>query len=277
MNVPGVRRGTRPGIERKWADRSPTSAGLTMIRASKAAAAGRAAPLVVLGVLGCLIQDGSGIGAAAQELSRSPRGGALAKGGGYQFEIFVFPTGVRLFPTSATGAAVDVSKLTGTATFYHPNSPDPWFSRPFPAATTSGATSLDLPINLATVPPTGARIEFELAGLPGTTEASVTFAVPVEFVRTSEGGGTRPNAPQGSTTTEPSYVYGVGASGVGYYSYTGPQTAPTRASTTPTFSAPMPARTSSTSRSGSSSTRGYRDWSTGRDSMRLAKPWLNAN
>jgi hypothetical protein len=249
-----------------------------MIRASKVAAAGRATALVVLSMLGCLIEDGSGISAAAQESSQSPRGGILAKAGGYQFEVFVFPTGLRVFPTNSTGAAVDTSKLTCTATFYHPNSPDPWFSRPLSAITTQGVTSLDVAINLATVPPTGARIGFELVGLPGTAEAPLTFSVPVEFVRTStEAGAARPNAPQASAATEPSYVYGVGAAGVGYYSFAGPQTAPTRASTAPTLTAPMPARRSSTSRSSSGSSSTYRDWSTGRNSMRLAKPWLNAN
>jgi hypothetical protein len=76
----------------------------------------------------------------------------------------------------------------------------------------------------------------------------------------------QPNAPQGAVSRSPLYMYGPGASGYGYYSYPGPQTAPARASG-PSLSLNTPAR-----RSSSSST--YRDWSTGRNSMRLAKPWL---
>src|SRR5262245_65717063 len=69
----------------------------------------------------------------AQEESKpakSARGGALAKVGRYQFEGFFYTTGLRVFPRDSTGAPIDASKLTGAATVYHPNSPQPSVARP---------------------------------------------------------------------------------------------------------------------------------------------------
>src|SRR5262245_2022351 len=78
---------------------------------------------------------------------RTARGGYLAVVESYQFEVFSYRTGLRIFPQGSGGAALDASRLTGTATFYHPNSPQPWFSRPLhPAAAGPGqaSESLDL-------------------------------------------------------------------------------------------------------------------------------------
>jgi hypothetical protein len=126
--------------------------------------------------------------ATAQEESKpvkTMRGGALATAGAYQFEVFFYTTGLRVFPQDAKGAALDASKLTGSATFYHPNSPNPWFARPLrPAAVGPGQAleSLDLGIDLRTVPPTGARVAFEIAGLPEPGKPTARFTVPVQFV-----------------------------------------------------------------------------------------------
>lgn len=137
--------------------------------------------------------------AKAQEdsgLVRSARGGALVTVGPHQFEVFFYATGLRVFPWGAEGAALDASRLTGTATFYHPNSPEPWFVRPLhPAAADPGQASgsLDLAIDLSTVPPTGARVTFEIAGLPERAKSVARFTVPFEFVKTpAEFNGGRP-------------------------------------------------------------------------------------
>jgi hypothetical protein len=226
-----------------------------------------ATPIAVLCALGCV-----GL-AVAQEPARSARGGALAKVGGYQFEVFFYPTGLRVFPTDAAGAAVDTSKISATITFYHPNSRDPWFSRPLVAPAGAGATSLDLLINLATVPPTGARAEFEVAGLPGGADTPATFTVPIAFINASgTAASAQPAVPQGTAAAQPAFVFGSGAAGFGYYSYAGPQGAPPPASTPTTLTAP--ARTASRPTS-STSSGSFRDWSTGRNNMRLAKPWLS--
>jgi hypothetical protein len=202
--------------------------------------------------------------AVAQEPARSARGGALAKAAGYQFEVFFYPTGLRVFPTDSAGEAVDTSKISATITFYHPNSRNPWFSRALVAPTGAGATSLYLHIILATVPPTGARAEFEVTGLPGGADNPATFAVPIVFVNApASGASAQPAGHQGTAAAQPAYVFGPGAAGFGYYSNTGPQVALT-----------APARTAprATSSTGSGS---FRDWSTGRNNMRLAKPWLS--
>jgi hypothetical protein len=126
--------------------------------------------------------------ARAQEESKpikSARGGALAKVGPYQFEVFFYATGLRVFPQDATGAPFDASKLTGTATFYHPNSPEPWIARPLrPAAASPGqaSESLDLAIDLSRVPPMGGKAAFAIAGLPDPAQPTARFPVPFEFV-----------------------------------------------------------------------------------------------
>lgn len=139
--------------------------------------------------------------AGAQEPSgpaRSARGGALVSVGPHRFEVFFYTTGLRVFPSGAGGAAVDASRLTGTATFYHPNSPEPWFVRPLhPAVADPGRTSgsLDLAIDLRSVPPAGVRVAFEIAGLPDPARTVARFTVPFEFVKApTESGEGRPIA-----------------------------------------------------------------------------------
>ena len=68
-------------------------------------------------------------------------------------------------------AAVNTSRLAGSATFYHPDAPGrPWFSRPLhPEPATAGQVpaSLDLTIGLAKAPQKGATVAFEIVGLGG--------------------------------------------------------------------------------------------------------------
>src|SRR6516165_3230710 len=83
----------------------------------------------------CLIGDPGGAGAQQQSKpTRSARGAALATAGRHQVEVFFYHTGIRVCPLDSAGSPIDADNLTGTATFYHPNSPDPWFSRPLPGA-----------------------------------------------------------------------------------------------------------------------------------------------
>src|SRR5262249_40638428 len=61
----------------------------------------------------------------------------------------------------------------------------PWFARPLrPAAVGPGGASesLDLAIDLSTVPPTGAKVAFEFPGLPKPGAPTSRFTVPVRFV-----------------------------------------------------------------------------------------------
>jgi hypothetical protein len=226
--------------------------------------------LTVVGMAGTLV---------ASEPEKSARGGILAKTARHQFEVFFYTTGVRVFALDASGTQLDASRLTGLATFYHPNSPNAWFSRPLhPTASGTAGTlaSLELAVGLSNAPAKGGRVAFEISGLSDADETKAAFTVPLEFntasaaqpapvVRTSPGGG----------ATVPRYLYGPGYYGYGYYEYTSPGTQ-------------VP---SSVTRSGGAGVHSYaaspgmygpdgmtvgayhRDWSTGRSSP-IAKPWL---
>jgi len=210
--------------------------------------------------------------AAAEErvtITKSERGGIVAATDRHRFEVFFYPTGIRVFTRDQAGQPISTAKLLGSATFYHPNSPKPWFSRPLRA----GTESLDLSIGLGSVPPSGVRVAFEVSGLPGVDKGSVTFTVPLEFVAEPTA---QPVAPVTASGTSPRYVYAPGYYGYGYYSYPGPETVPQAAATQPSYYGT--ARTygnpgSHFSGDGDSVGAGHRDWSSGRDSS-LAKPWL---
>ena len=153
--------------------------------------------------------------------ARSARGGLLAKSDHHQFEVFFYPTGARVFPQDHAGTAVDASQLAGTATFYHPNSPEPWFTR-----TLRGTTeSLDLAIGLSHAPQSGAKVAFEITGLSGTADKAA-FTVPLEFAPQP---AAQPTAPA-VVARSPRFVYGPGYYGFGYYQYPGPETAPAQRS-----------------------------------------------
>ena len=210
---------------------------------------------------------------AEPKTTKSARGGLLAKSERNRFEVFFYPTGLRVFPLDFAGTPVDVSKLTGTATFYHPNSPKPWFSRPLQSATVGegqGQASLDLVIGLSAVPSKGAKVTFEIAGLPDSGASSVVATVPFEFAAAPA--STNPTPPPDEAATCPRYVYGPGYYGFGYYWYPGPQDAPAAASAPSVYSYGPPYGRSS--RGGSGATH---DWSTGRDLPSgglISKPWL---
>lgn len=213
--------------------------------------------------------------AVAQDptVTKSARGGLLAKSERNQFEVFFYPTGLRLFLMDSSGHPIEASRLTGTATFYHPNSPKPWFTRPLRGGTASAGeapASLDLVIGLGTVPPKGAKVKFEVGGLPDSAESLAVVTLPVEFVVTQA--ATNPTAPPAGAAPDPRYVYGPGYSGFGYYQYPGPQAAPAAVSSPTVYTYSTPRGRSSGGSSGST-----HDWSTGRDYPAgglISKPWL---
>jgi hypothetical protein len=205
--------------------------------------------------------------------ARSQRGGLIGKSGQHQFEVFFFPTGVRVYPQGPAGEPLDVSRTTATATFYHPNSPRPWFLRPLaPEAAAAGRapTSLEHAIGLTNVPPRGVRVTFEVTGLPGPAGSTATFTVPFEFVPAPTPAATaaQPAAPPAGAARVPRYVYGYGNAGYGYYQYTSPGTVVSGAGANTFYGRPMPFP-----EAGHEVGPNHRDWSTGRD-LPLAKPWL---
>jgi len=68
--------------------------------------------------------------------------GVLARASQHEFEVFFYPTGIRLFIHDEAGRPAVTNQLGATVTFYHPNSPAPWFTR----SLHGGDGSLDLNI-----------------------------------------------------------------------------------------------------------------------------------
>jgi hypothetical protein len=110
----------------------------------------------------------------------SARDGALATVCASDFEVFFYATGLRVFPQDRAGAPLDAPTLTGTAAFYHTDSPEPRFARPLhasPAGSCQASQSPGLVIGLSTVPPTGARAAFDVAGLPDSAKTTARLTV----------------------------------------------------------------------------------------------------
>ncbi len=113
----------------------------------------------------------------------APHGGTLAKSGNSHFEVVFAKTGLNIYPLTADHKPVDASKLSGTATFYHPNAPNkPWFEMPIrPVAAPAGQTpsTLGLAVDLSTVPATGAKVVFAISGLSDPAATTASFTVPI--------------------------------------------------------------------------------------------------
>ena len=108
-------------------------------------------------------------------------GGKIAMTKTYQFEVVCATGGLRVYARTHEDKPIDVSRATGTATFYHPNSSKPWFNRPLrvtPASPGQTPSSLTLPMDLSAVPPTGAKVEFKIEGLSKAAEPATAFTVP---------------------------------------------------------------------------------------------------
>ena len=137
-------------------------------------------------------------------------GGKVAMTREYHFEVVFAKDGLRVFPRTHEDNPIDASRLTGTATFYHPNSPNkPWFERPLRGT----GESLDLAIGLANAPRTGAKVTFRVVGLPGGDESVATFTEPLEFVAQPDAHPTVP----GAVAPGPRYIYRPGYYGLGNY------------------------------------------------------------
>jgi hypothetical protein len=99
----------------------------------------------------------------------------------YHFEVVFAKDGLKVYPRSHEDKPVDASRLTGTATFYHPNSPKPWFQRKLsaaPASPNQAAPSIGTSVDLSKVPAAGAKVEFRVEALPEPAETTAKFTVP---------------------------------------------------------------------------------------------------
>ena len=118
-----------------------------------------------------------------------PHGVAVEKTKTYQFEVICSKSGLKVYPATAKGAPLDTSRLSGTATFYHPRTAKPWFDRPLrPAAASPGQapTALGVGIDLSKVPAKGAKVAIEVTGLPDPAEPTASFTVPFALSNTGE-------------------------------------------------------------------------------------------
>ncbi len=139
-------------------------------------------------IVACGIVSSLGLGSAVPTTAfadplrpAAAHGGTLEKTQHHQFEVVFTEHGLNVYPFTIDGKPLDASKLTGTATFYHPNSPDPWFNRPLqPAPATPGQASpaLGVRVGLSKVPITGAKVTFQIKDLAESTEPDVSFTVP---------------------------------------------------------------------------------------------------
>jgi hypothetical protein len=108
-------------------------------------------------------------------------GGKVAMTKEYHFEVVFAKDGLKVYPRSHEDRPLDASRLTGTATFYHPNSPKPWFERKLSATAASpgrAASSIGTSVDLSKVPANGAKVEFKVEGLPEPAETTAAFSVP---------------------------------------------------------------------------------------------------
>ncbi|MFO0890942.1 MAG: hypothetical protein U0790_17585 [Isosphaeraceae bacterium] len=108
-------------------------------------------------------------------------GGKVAMTQEYHFEVVFAQDGLKIYPRTHEDKPLDASRLAGTATFYHPSSPKPWFERKLaPSAPGPGQarTSIGLRIDLSKVPASGAKVAFRVDGLPDPGEPTATFTVP---------------------------------------------------------------------------------------------------
>ena len=182
-------------------------------------------------IVGVLLTSLFGLGraslaAAEQEtkLSYSSRGGILVATAVHRFEVFFYPTGVRVFPLDAAANTVDTSRLTASATVSYPGAPPECrLSRPLhPEPTRPGAapSSLVASIGLADVPEKATIVAFEIMGLPGsTTTSTAAFMIPLEFVAKTAATGT-------NTSSEPRQIASPGSDGNRPDVVSGPRTLP---------------------------------------------------
>jgi hypothetical protein len=108
-------------------------------------------------------------------------GGVVAKTKTHYFEAVFSPGGVTLYVLGADRKPAAVSQLSANATFYHPSSRNPWFTRKLKATTAANGqpnARLDLRMDLKTVPANGAEVSFDVTGLSDPRERAASFTVP---------------------------------------------------------------------------------------------------
>jgi hypothetical protein len=154
---------------------------------------------------------------------KTERGGWQVTTPRHRFEVFFYKTGLRIFPSSDSGAPVTISKLTGSAAFVLPGAPTPLVYPLKGGQPIRGREpeSLDLAADLSWMPVGETKVQLTIEGLAEPSEPRVSFSVPFELVRRRIAGrGSEAAAYPSSATPSPSaplYVYQAGYYGYGYY------------------------------------------------------------
>ena len=127
---------------------------------------------------------------AAHKHGAPLQGGKVVMTKAYHFEVVATKTGLKVYPRTHGDTPIDASKLTGVATFYHPNSPKPWFDRKLtpsaPASAGQPVRSIEVAIDLGNVPATGAKVDVRVDGLPDPSETTASFSSPFAFAASRE-------------------------------------------------------------------------------------------
>ncbi len=232
--------------------------------------------LAVSGLSAVVLALGSGsIAAAEQEtkISHSKRGGILVSAEGYQFEVFFYPTGVRLYELVTPGRTVGTSKLTDSVSFQYPGVPSErstWEQlQPDPAESGSSTSSLMLSTRLADAPEKTTVASFEITGLSGPGASTAAFRIPLEFVTSSSTADAR-------ISSEPNRVAGFAAAVARADSYE-TTILPLRSEAASVYSQPSTTPDTSLARNNSTTrVSRFRDWTTARvNHLPIAKPWLS--
>ena len=110
-------------------------------------------------------------------------GGKVAMTKEYHFEVVFTKDGLKVYPRTHEDKPLDSSKLTGTATFYHQNSPKPWFDKPLTPTKSSASLgktteSLEAKVDTRKVPASGDKETVVVSGLPDEAEPTATITVP---------------------------------------------------------------------------------------------------
>ncbi len=205
------------------------------------------------------------------KVSHSRRGGILVAAEEDQFEVFFYPTGVRVFSLDAAGNAVDSSRLTASAAVSDRGAPrERWISHSLhPVTTDKGVapSSLVASIDLAAAPEKTTTVVLEIAGLSRTTASTAAFKIPLEFVAKAAATPT-------NTFAESRQIARLGYEGNSTDVVSGPTALPQPAEPIPASAETRITSGSGTSRIATTAGVGQRDWTTGRDNMPLSKPWL---
>ena len=223
------------------------------------------------------------------KVSHSKRGGILVAAEGHRFEVFFYPTGVRVFPLDTAGNAVDTSRLTASVTVSYPDAPRE------PSLLTSAPSRADRYRYRAIVlgrehRPRGCsredhdrrlrdhrsfrydRVHRDVQGSAGIRRQGSRHqhdtnisSEPRKIARLGYEGNRPDVVSEPRTLPQPADRPDVVSE---------PRTLPQPAEATPAYVGTRMDSGSNTSKNATTAGLMRRDWTTGRDNLPLAKPWL---